>query len=90
MAIVDVDGSSLSGLEKKLSLKKGFQVFRFLKVFLGFFVQRPNKYDTKAHEKHPMLGTPYLTKDKSPVSEEEHHVKNEDEIDECHKSRLKF
>jgi len=36
-----------------------------------------------------MLGTPYLTKDKSPVSEE-HHVKNEDEIDECHKSRLKF
>jgi len=36
MAIVDVDGSSLSGLEKKLSLQKGFQVFRFLKVFLGF------------------------------------------------------
>jgi len=30
-------------------------------------------------------GTPYLTKDKSPVSEgEEHHVKNEDEIDESH------
>jgi len=34
--------------------------------------------------------TPYLTKDKSPVSEEEHHVKNEDEIDESHKSQLKF
>jgi len=37
-----------------------------------------------------MLGMPYLTKDKSPVSKEEHHMKNEDEIDECHKSGLKF
>jgi len=48
---------------------------------------RIGKYDPKAH------GTPYLrpTKDKSPVSEEEeHHVKNEDEIDESHKSQLKF
>ena len=35
-------------------------------------------------KKHPVHGTPYLTKDKSPVSEEEHHVKNEDEIDESH------
>ena len=49
------------------------------------------KYDPKAHEKHPIHGTPYLTKDKSPVNEgEEHHVRNKDEIDECHKSQLKF
>jgi len=35
--------------------------------------------------------TPNLTKEKSPVSEgEDHHVKNEDEIDESHKSQLKF
>jgi len=45
------------------------------------------KYDPEAHEKHPIHGTPYLAKDKSPVSEEEHHVKNEDEIDESHKSQ---
>jgi len=32
-------------------------------------------YDPKAHEKHPIHGTP---------------VKNEDEIDESHKSQLKF
>jgi len=67
-----------------------FQVFqRLLKVF---FVLRPKrKYDTKAHEKHPIHGTPYLTKDKYPVSEgEKHHVKYEDEIDESHKSQLKF
>jgi len=32
-----------------------------------------------------------LSKDKSPVSEgEEHHVKNENEIGESHKSQLKF
>jgi len=31
----------------------------------------------------------YLTKDKSPVSKGEHHVKNEDEINESHKSQLK-
>jgi len=49
------------------------------------------KYDPKAHEKHPIHGTPYLTKDKSPVNEgEEHHVRNKDEIDESHKSQLKF
>ena len=30
-------------------------------------------------------------KDKSPVSDgEDHHVKNDDEIDECHESQLKF
>jgi len=35
--------------------------------------------------------TQYLTTDKSSVSEqEEHRVKNEDEIDESHKSQLKF
>jgi len=34
--------------------------------------------------------TPYFTKDKSLVSEEEHCVKNEDEIDESLKSQLKF
>jgi len=58
------------------------------------YEDRTRKYDPKAHEKHPIHGTPYLTKDsysKSPVSEEEeHHVKNEDEIDESHKSQLKF
>ena len=42
------------------------------------------KTDPKAHEQHPIHGTPFHTKDKSTVSEEEHHVKNEDEIDESH------
>jgi len=47
------------------------------------YENRTRKYDPKAHEKHPIHGTP---KDKSPVSEgEEHHVKNEDEIDESQK-----
>jgi len=33
--------------------------------------------------------TPYLTKDKSPVSEgEEHHMKSEDEIDESHGHKI--
>jgi len=33
----------------------------------------------------------YLTKDKSPVSEgEDHHAKNDDEIDESHKSQLTY
>jgi len=52
------------------------------------------KYDPKAHEKHPIHGTPYLTKDERTNEEvnegEEHHVRNKDEIDECHKSQLKF
>ena len=49
------------------------------------------KYDPKAHEKHPIYSMPYLTKDKSPVSEgEENHMKNEDKIDECQKSQLNF
>jgi len=55
------------------------------------YEDRTRKYEPKAHEKHPIHGTPYLTKDKSPVSEgEENHVKNKDEIDESHKSQLKF
>jgi len=53
------------------------------------FEDRTRKYDPEAHEKHRMHVTPYLTKDKSPVSEgEEHRAKNEDEIDESHKSQL--
>jgi len=55
------------------------------------YEDRTQKYDPKAHEKHPIHGAPYLTKDKSPVIEgEEHHVKNEDEIDVSHKSQSKF
>jgi len=58
---------------------------------LGFLYEdRTRKYDPKAHGKHPIHGTPYFTKDKSLVSEEEHGVKNEDEIDESVKSQLKF
>jgi len=60
---------------------------RFLGFFKGFkkvfwYEDRTRKYDPKAHEKHPIHDTPYigpipyLTKEKSPVSEgEEHHVK---------------
>jgi len=40
-----------------------------------------------SHTRYAVL---YLTKDKSPVSEEEHQEKNEDKIDEFHKSQLKF
>jgi len=68
--------------------------FRFLWLFkvIGILYEdRTRKYEPKAHEKHPIHGTPFLTKDKSPVSEgEENHVKNKDEIDESHKSQLKF
>jgi len=40
---------------------------------------------------YPSIETPYPTRDKSPVSEgEEHHVKNDDKIDESQKSQLKF
>jgi len=67
---------------------------RFLWLFkvIGILYEdRTRKYEPKAHEKHTIHGTPYLTKDKSPVSEgEENHVKNKDEIDESHKSQLKF
>ena len=56
---------------------------------MGFFVRRPN---TKVRLKSKWsIKTPYFTKDKSPVSEgEEHRVKNDDEIDEYHKSQLKL
>jgi len=49
-------------------------------------------WPTQKHtKKHPIHGTQYLTTDKSPVSKgEEHHVKNDDEIDEFHRSQLKF
>jgi len=69
-----------------------FRFFLFFKVFKGFLYEdRTRKYDPKAHEKHPIHGTPYLTKDKSPVSErEDNHVKYEDEFYESHKSPLKF
>jgi len=52
-------------------------------------VRRPN---TKVRPKSKWsIETPYLTNDKSPVSEgEEHRVKNDDEIDESHESQLKF
>jgi len=50
------------------------------------YEDRTQKYDPKAHEKHPIHGTPYLTKEKS----KEQNVKNKDEIDESHKSQLTF
>ena len=68
---------STAGLENKrwFFKKKHFRFF--------LYEDRTRKYDPKAHEKHPIHGMP---KDKSPVSEgEEHHVKNEDEIDESQK-----
>jgi len=47
------------------------------------YKDKTRKYDPKAHEKHPIHGTPHLTGDKSSLSErEEHHAKNEEEIDE--------
>ena len=63
--------------------------FRFLKV-LGLFLyeDRTRKYDSKAREKNSIHSTPYLAKDRSPVSVGEHIVKNEDEIDESHKPQL--
>jgi len=54
------------------------------------YEDRTRKYDPKAHEKHPIHGTPYLTKDKSPVSERKEENVKKDEIDESHKSQLKF
>jgi len=84
--------TAATGLEKAY-IKKRFLGFRFLNFFKVFGVflykDRTRKYDPQAHEKHPISlhVTPYLTKDKSPVSEgEEHRAKNDDEIDESHKS----
>jgi len=49
----------------------------------GFCTKTEHESTTQRHTVGP---TPYLTKDKSPISEgEEHHVKNEDEIGESHK-----
>jgi len=71
------------------------KVFRFL-GFLGFLYKgRPRQYDSKAHEKekHSIHGTPFpfsritFTAYKTTIK---HHVKNEDKIDESHKSQLKF
>ena len=76
--------SSRAG-KKQVVLKKVLGVF---KVFL--YEDRTRKYDPEeAHEKHPIHGIPYLTKDKS-EGEHQAHVKNEHEIDESHKSQLKF
>lgn len=63
-------------------LKKGFKRF-----FL--YENRTRKYSKNATEKHPVYGTLYLTKYKSPVSQrKEHRVKNE--INESNKLRLKL
>jgi len=84
------DWKNLGLFEKRvlgfLGFKKGFKGF-----FRVLYEDRTRQYDQKAPEKHPIHGTPYLTKDKSPVSEgKEYHVKNEGEIDEPRKSQLKF
>jgi len=72
-------------------------VFRFCRFFKGFerflYKDKTRKYDPKAHEKHPITVRPspfhrLHTAQKSPVSEGEEH--RQDEIDESHKSRLKF
>ena len=45
------------------------------------YEDRTRKYDPKAHEKHPIHGTSYLTKHKSPVSEgKEEHVKKKKKL----------
>jgi len=69
-------------LKKTWFLQK---VFFNVFMFLGFLYEdRTRKYYTKAHEKHPVHG-------KYKVSEkQEDCVKSEDEIDESHKSQLKF
>ena len=79
-------------------VKHGWKKLRFLKRFLGLQVfrflyeDRTRKYDPIAHEKHPIHGIRRILrlKDKSPVSEGEHRVKNEDEINDADKSQLKF
>ena len=55
-------------------------------MFLGFFCAKTkHESTTQKHTRnspYTVGPTPYLTTDKSPVSEgKEHHVKNEDEID---------
>ena len=75
----------VGGCRLALAVNQGWKKLGLKKVFSFLYEDRTRKYDPKAHEKHPIHGTPYLTKDKSPVSEEEHHVKNKDEIDESRK-----
>ena len=73
----------------------GFKVFKVLKMFLGFwgflYEDWTRKYDAKAHEKHPI----YIILKTNLHSERRMkntmwNLKNEDEIDESHKSQLKF
>ena len=82
--------NAIYGWKKPRFSKTVLRVLKeIFKVFL--YEDRTRKYDPEADEKHPVHSTPYLTKDKSPVSEgEERRVKNEDEIDESHKPQLKY
>jgi len=45
---------------------------------------------TQKHMKNSPYTVRRISKDKSPMSEEKHHVKNEGEIDESHQSQIKF
>jgi len=65
-------------------------LFLRFKGFWVFFVRRPNTKARNEPKGKLSIKTPYLSKDKSPVSEGEHHVKNNDEIGESRKSQLKF
>ena len=57
----------------------GLNVFKRFLVFLGFWYEdRTQKYDPKAHEKHPIH------------AKQRKNWKNGHEIDESHKSQLKF
>jgi len=71
--------------------KPRFLRFRLKKVFKRFFCMKTEHQS--ATQKH-MKNSPYtvrrISKDKSPMSEEKHHVKNEGEIDESHQSQIKF
>ena len=56
------------------------------KVFKVFCTKTEHESTTQKHMKNI---PPYVTEDKSPVSEgEEHHVKNDDELDESQPRRL--
>ena len=80
----------IPGLENIGLLKRVFRFLRFLKFFC---TKTEHESTTQKHMKnipYSLQGTPYLTKDKSPVSEGEHHVKNDDEIDKSLQSQLKF
>jgi len=70
-------------------------VFKFILCFLCFigflYKDRTRQYDPKAHEKekHPIHGTP-LPFSRITAYKTTNIVKNEDKIDESHKSQLKF